>query len=37
MDTIIWKNKSLSLKFIAVIFIVLTHILPKVGQVDIVD
>lgn len=34
MDTIISKNKSLSLKFIAAIFIVLTHIFPKVGQVD---
>lgn len=34
MDTIISKNKSLSLKFIASIFIVLTHIFPKVGQVD---
>lgn len=37
LDITISKNKSLALKFIASLFIVLTHILPKVGQIDIVD
>ena len=35
--TTISKNKSSTLKFIAALFIILTHIFPKVGQVDIVD
>lgn len=33
-DTTITKNKSISLKFIAAMFIVLTHIFPKVGRID---
>lgn len=32
MDTVISKNKSLAIKFIAALFIVLTHIFPKVGE-----
>ena len=31
IDTTISKNKSLKLKFIAALFIILTHIFPKVG------
>lgn len=33
-DIIISRNKSKSLKFIASIFIILTHIFPKVGIVN---
>lgn len=33
-DTTITKNKSLSLKFIASIFIILTHIFKKSEQID---
>lgn len=31
-DKTITKNKSLSIKFLAAIFIILTHIFPKVGN-----